>query len=317
MRTPKPWALPSEPATRTALSSSGVSDEMIRTQLRSGRLIRVRQGVYLARDAWPDTDAEQHLVIAHAEQAVNPAAVLSHGTAALVWGLPTPDFTAWHTAPPSVTFPTERHTGWSGGATRHVAALAVGDLARDPQGYAVTALARTAIDLTHDRPLPEALAILDHAARLLIASYVDQPRRLNYANPRLVAAAHEALLTAAGRRGSRVASTIGLVVPARESVAESLTAGHLHVAGTATPLFQAAIDTPAGKVYPDFFWPEVGLIGEVDGAIKYQDPRAYVLEKEREQLLRDLGYRIVRWLAKEIMTRPDRVVARIERALAA
>jgi hypothetical protein len=32
-------------------------------------------------------------------------------------------------------------------------------------------------------------------------------------------------------------------------------------------------------------------------------------------VLRDLGYRFVRWLAKEIMTRPDVVIARIERAL--
>jgi len=57
------------------------------------------------------------------------------------------------------------------------------------------------------------------------------------------------------------------------------------------------------------------LIGECDGAIKYTDPQSIVAEKEREQLLRDLGYRIVRWLAKEIMTRPDIVLARIERAL--
>jgi very-short-patch-repair endonuclease len=57
------------------------------------------------------------------------------------------------------------------------------------------------------------------------------------------------------------------------------------------------------------------LIGECDGAVKYTDQQSIVAEKEREQLLRDLGYRIVRWLAKEIMTRPDLVLARIERAL--
>ena len=38
-------------------------------------------------------------------------------------------------------------------------------------------------------------------------------------------------------------------------------------------------------------------------------------EKEREQLLRDLGYRMVRWLAKEIMLTPELVVARVARAL--
>ena len=57
------------------------------------------------------------------------------------------------------------------------------------------------------------------------------------------------------------------------------------------------------------------LIGECDGAVKYTDQQSIVTEKEHEQLLRDMGYRIVRWLAKEIMTRPDLVLARIERAL--
>lgn len=309
--------MPTQPISRSLLLASGVSDEMIRTQLRAGRLVRVRQGVYLGRDSWPTTEAGRHLLAAHAEQVVNPDAVMSHGSAALFWGLATPGFDPWHTAPPSVTFPADRHTGWSGSAIRHVAPLPPSEVARDREGYAVTSLARTAIDLVQRHDLPEALAILDHAARLLIATYVDEPRRYHYSNPRLVAAAREGLLAAANRHGSRLAPTIGLVVPARESVAESLTAGHLILAGTPMPQFQAEIATPAGTIYPDFYWRELGLVGEVDGAIKYEDPRAYVREKEREQELRDLGYRIVRWLAKEIMTRPDIVIARIERAMAA
>ena len=58
-------------------------------------------------------------------------------------------------------------------------------------------------------------------------------------------------------------------------------------------------------------------MGEVDGKSKYADPAEVVREKRREQLLRDLGYRIVRWLAIEIMTSPEIVVARIARALGA
>ncbi len=290
---------------------------MIRTQLRSGRLIRVRQGVYVSRDGWPTTEAGRHLLAAHAEQVVNPDAVLSHGSAAVVWGLASPGFDHWHAAPPSVTFPSDLRTGWSGSAIRHVAPLPPSEVVRDREGYAVTSVARTAIDLVRGLELPEALAILDHAARLLIATYVDEPRRHHYSNPRLVSAAREALLAAASRYGSGLVATIDLVVPARESVAESLTTGHLIVAGTPMPQFQAEIATPGGTVFADFLWPGLGLVGEVDGAVKYEDPRAYVREKEREQQLRDLGYRIVRWLAKEIMTRPDLVVARIERALAA
>ena len=38
-------------------------------------------------------------------------------------------------------------------------------------------------------------------------------------------------------------------------------------------------------------------------------------EKLREQVLRDLGFRIVRWLAREIMVEPWVVVERVAREL--
>ncbi len=316
MRSPKPWPLPTQPVTRELLSAAGVSDEMIRTQLRSGRLMRLRHGVYLASDAWPTGDAERHVMLARAEQVTNPTAVISHASAAVVWGLSTPGFTPWHASAPTVTLPADGPHAWRGTAIRHQALLPSADLARD-EGYTVTSVARTAIDLAGPLPLPEALAIVDHAARLIIASYVDEPRRRDYSNPRFVAAALETLLTTAGRHRSRLQPMLDLVVPARESPAESLTAGYLHLAGTPMPLFQAEISVGGGKVYPDFFWPDLGLIGEVDGLVKYTDPRAIGAEKQREQHLLDLGYQIVRWLASEIMTRPDLVVARIERAMAA
>jgi len=125
------------------------------------------------------------------------------------------------------------------------------------------------------------------------------------------------LLSATGPRTlTQLREPVSLVEPCRESAAESLTAAHLRLAGVPTPLFQAVVETPLGRLYPDLYWPEANLIGECDGAVKYADANAYINEKEREQLLRDLGYRIVRWLAKEIMTRPWEVVHRIERALA-
>jgi len=57
------------------------------------------------------------------------------------------------------------------------------------------------------------------------------------------------------------------------------------------------------------------VIGEVDGAIKYQDANAFVLEKQREQILKDLGYIVIRWLAREIMLTPWVVIDRVARAL--
>lgn len=82
------------------LLSSGLSPQMIRTRLDSGQLIRVRRGVFVAADAWPEDAAGQHVMRARAELVLYPAAVLSHRTAALVWGLPHPDLVPSFTTSP-------------------------------------------------------------------------------------------------------------------------------------------------------------------------------------------------------------------------
>ncbi len=290
---------------------------MVRTQLAAGRLIRVRSGVYVAADAWPEDPAGRHLVRAHAQQAVNPAAVLSHGTAALGWRLPHPGFATWSDSPVTVTVPAgAAHKSRNRGVIQHLLPLPAAHVTRDPQGYLITTLQRTAVDLAGGLPLPEALVILDSTSRLLCQSLVVGARRRDFANPRLVRASRDMLLDAARiRRLPALAAAIGGCDPGRESPAESLSAGWFALAGLPTPLFQPPIDTPFGTVYPDCLWPEARLVGECDGAIKYADAKAYVNEKEREQVLRDLDFGIVRWLAKEIMLDPQRVVGRVEREL--
>lgn len=70
-----------------------------------------------------------------------------------------------------------------------------------------------------------------------------------------------------------------------------------------------------GVLYPDCYWQDQRLIGEADGAGKYSTPDAILNEKEREQVFRDLGYGVVRWLGKEITFRPSVVMGRLAREL--
>lgn len=291
---------------------------MLTTQLRSGRLLRLRRGVFLAASAWPADPVAQHVVLAHAEVVANPEAVISRHSAAVVWKLPAPSFVPWHEAPVSVSLPAGAgYRTRSNGAALHVEQLPPDEVVRDSDGYAVTSLARTAVDLAAGHPLPDALVILDAAARGLCASFVASPRRSDFANRRLVEAARAQLAgVAAGHRLPRLLPAIALADPARESAAESLSAGHFQLAGVPTPLFQPPVRTEAGTLFPDCLWPEKPLVGECDGAVKYRDTAAIVHEKEREQVLRDLGFDVVRWQAREIMTRPDLVVDRVLRALA-
>jgi hypothetical protein len=292
---------------------------MITTRLRRGELRRLRHGVYLAASAWPADPSAQHLVLAHAEVTANPEAVLSRQSAALVWELPAPGFEGWAELPVSVSLPPGGgYRSSSGTAVHHVERLPSEHLTRDPAGYPVTSVARTAVDLAAGRALPEALVLLDAAARALCCAFVAQPRRADLSNPHLVDAAREQLTAVADACGIACLRTaIALADPARESAAESLSAGHFQLAGIPAPACNPPLRTGVGTLFPDFLWRAQRLIGECDGTVKYADTAAIVREKEREQVLRDLGVRIVRWQAREVMLRPAVVVHRVQQALAA
>ena len=288
---------------------------MLRTQVAAGMLLRLRPDVYLAAAQWPDEARDQQVVLARAEQVLHPAAVISHASAASLWGFPHPGFGDW----PSEGVHLPRVAGARrsrNGVTHHLGSLPVSQVVRDAEGCRVTTAARTAVDLADGQALPEALVLLDWAARLACEGFVAQARRRDYRNPQHVAAARELLSDAALTiRSRRLQPAIALVEPSRESAIESLSAGHFELAGLPRPLCQEPIRTSFGTFYPDFLWPEQRLIGEADGAGKYEGSDAVVHEREREELLRRLDYRVVRWLGKEIMAHPALVVERVAREL--
>jgi hypothetical protein len=176
MRTPTPWILPTQPVTRALLLAAGVTQDMIATQVRNGRLIQLRRGVFVSADGWPEEPEAQHRVRAHAEQVANPDAVVSHQSAAVVWGLLSPGFHDWYESPVSLTLAAPCH-GSRRAATRwHIRSLPSSHVVRDSDGYLVTSPARTAVDLAAGLALPEALVILDGAGRQLVESFGTSPR---------------------------------------------------------------------------------------------------------------------------------------------
>lgn len=317
MRLPRPCILPSDPATRQILAQLGITSAMLRTQLASGQLVRIRQGVFIAAAHWPSEPAAHHALLARAEQVAHPHAVISRGSAAAILGLPHPGASAWCDGPVTLTVSAGSRPSRPG-VRYHRAPLPESQVVRDEAGYRVTSAARTAVDLAEALELPQALVLLDAAARQACEQFVPVIRRRDYRNPRLVGAARELLTDAAATiRSTRVLPAIALTEPCRESPIESLSAGHFELAGLPKPLFQEPVKTRLGVFYPDCYWPEAGLIGEADGAVKYGTAESSILEKEREQLFRDLGYRVVRWLGKEILYRPWVVLDRVARELGA
>lgn len=311
--------MPTSPTRGRDLEALGIGRGRFQSALRSGRLMRIRQGVYLGLDHWPEDPAAQHLLRAAAEQSFQPAAVVSHRSAALEWGLPVPD-EDWRTEPVWLTVPSgQGFRSFQEERVRQVAAaLPAHHVVAARAGFRVTTLPRAAVDTARDLPLPQSLMVLDAALRVVSAGMVvGQVRRRDLVNQRLITAARLPLEEAASSlpRMRSLGRCLAMADPARESAIESLSFGHMALARLPLPICQFEVRLRGGSLFPDFYWEEANLVGEADGRIKYSDPAAIVREKQREQLLRDLGFRIVRWLGKEIYLTPELVMARIARSL--
>lgn len=110
-----------------------------------------------------------------------------------------------------------------------------------------------------------------------------------------------------GRPTARAALT--LASPLIESVGESRSRVIFHEGGLPAPVLQQTITLPDGTRFrPDFLWPELKIIGEFDGVVKYgkyarpgESPQdVAVRERRREKRLQQMGYTVVRWDWKDV-----------------
>lgn len=107
-----------------------------------------------------------------------------------------------------------------------------------------------------------------------------------------------------------------------ESPLESASRALIHQLGFKTPTPQVTISTDEGRFRMDVAWMGEGIVGEVDGRIKYyddaalngHDPRdvAYA-EKRRRDALDRRGLTVVRWGYKELRA-PELLARRLQEA---
>jgi very-short-patch-repair endonuclease len=192
-----------------------------------------------------------------------------------------------------------------------------------PSGLLVTTPARTAVDVASSCGVPEALITLDSAARLELRTRVGERRlRDAYTSTPLLEASRAPLLDASRfaatlRTRRSLVDVVPLADPRRESANESLSYGHMLLAGLPLPELQTRIVTPEGDAFPDFLWAQAMVIGEADGAVKYTSQEDLVREKRRQEALEQMGFRVVRWMYTDLRQRPSSVMSRIAHALAA
>lgn len=257
----------------------GWTDSAVRHAVRSGRLDRIRPGVF-----WlpPATDGHASANTRAAADAVAvllrvPACVASHRSAAIVRGLPVlrrPDR-------PCVTVP----PGYSGdlaGAHLHRAPLRPGEVQRRG-ALRTTAAVRTIVDVARESGVADGLVVADAA---FAAGLADGPSLAR------------AIGQCRGWAGMRAARRVLDLADGRaESPLESVSRLTLADGGLPVPDLQPDLYDLAGRHLgrPDFYWDDLGVVGEADGAEKYRDPGDLYREKRRQDRMDDAGLVVFRW----------------------
>jgi hypothetical protein len=294
------------PLLRRDLAAAGVTDEETRRLRRRGLLACVAPGAYVdPADPRLRRPEGRHLLrVAATMPRMAPDAVVSHQSAAVLHGLP-----VWNLplARVHATRPRRSAGLCTGRLHVHPAPLDADEVAM-VGGVAVTAVARTAVDIARTVGFEEAVAVLDAALH----------RRL--VSPAGLAAAVDRMAGWPGAPGARRA--VEFADPLPMSVGESRSRVAMARLGVVTPVLQWAVAGPGGRVLgtADFGWPEQGIAGEFDGFVTYgrllrpgPPPGDVVLaEKRREEAMRTMLRGFVRWVWDDLAAFDD-VASRLPR----
>ena len=267
--------------------------------MRCGAWIAVRPGAYIdTPDAADPYAAARTTAIARVAAAVlqlETPLVVSHGSAALLWGLPAP------TGAPVHLTQTSKPCRNARGLVRHSHRLSDTD-ATTLSGIPVTTLARTVLDCAATLPPSVALAIVDAA----LHTGLDRT------------ACVDLLSQTPGRRGAiQARALLDLGDDGAESPGESRVRHVLLAAGLPRPETQVPVDTHLGTFWTDLGWPAWRLLAEYDGRGKYtaggSTTAAVLAEKRRQDAIEEAGYRVLRITSDDLRS-PAGLVDRVIRA---
>lgn len=278
--------------TAEQLRAAGWSPATIKRRLRAGSLNRVHRGVYLVGHSVAAEGAAEIAAIL----ACGGGSVISHRSAARLWKLA--EFVAWD-GPVEVTVP-GRNPGRKEGLRIHrVDSIDERDV-RYLGGIPATAPARTLLDLA---------AVLHRGD--IEPSFADARCR-GLASDRDLA---DLLGRSGGRRGARALRRLvqldrgeGLT----RSEAERRLVALVRAAGLPTPNTNA----PLRGFRVDFLWREQRVVVEVDGFAFHSGREAFERDRERDATLVASGYTVTRVTWRQLVARPEKVIARIAAALA-
>jgi very-short-patch-repair endonuclease len=272
------------------LLAAGISHKAIATRVRRHGLHRLHRGVYaVGHTALVLLAREMAAVLACGE-----GAVVSHRSAAALWGLLPPD-----DGPIDVTV-TRSGRSRPGLRVHRSRTLDPSDV-RVIHGIPVTSPTRTMLDMAETTPERELERALDEALVQKLTSH-----------DTLVAAVDGA----AGRRGaSRVRTLLDRQdEPAlTRSEAEERCLELIRKAALEAP----EVNVQVGRHTVDFLWRDRRLVVEIDGYRFHSSRKSFERDRLRDAELAARGYRVIRITWRQLIEEPYAVVARLSLALAA
>jgi predicted transcriptional regulator of viral defense system len=274
------------------LEGLGLSERAIHQREAAGRLYRIHQTVY---SLTPRVLTQRGKFLA-AVLACGPGAVLSHRSAAYLWGL----VDSWE-APIDVTAPNRRGRSPEGVAAHKDGSLQPIDKTT-VHGIPCTTVARTILDFAGVEPEwkvrkavaeAEVLQILDKAK--LRALLKRSRRRRGVARLRLIL------------------DTIHPQTKRTRSELERLFLGMCTKGSVPEPEVNVWLSAPNGKRYQaDFLWRDQRLIVEADSRRFHDTDTAFVEDRKRQQQLELAGWRVSRCTWEEVEREPGRLAITVK-----
>ncbi|MDK3255543.1 endonuclease domain-containing protein [Blastococcus capsensis] len=278
------------PTNRAGARSAGISD----WQLRHAGIVRMSRDTYLPRAASDVLRQRIDAVLLGAP----PEAVLSHLTAAALWGYEVPlvaDDRRVH-----LSVPVERRVRSRADRVVHAAAVPAPETRR-LSGLLVTSPSRTWIDLAAVLPPGALLAVTD---QMLAGGFPADEF------PNIVRRSR-------GRRGAaRARAVMSIGDPLAGSPMESVLRWLIHEAGLPRPVLQHVVRDDSGRFVAsvDMAWPERRVLVEFDGDV-HRERRVFVNDLRRQNGIVLAGWRVLRFSSADVLGRQAAVVGLLAGAL--
>lgn len=275
--------------TYAQLLEAGLTPGEIKHLVRVGILNRVYRGVYVVGHlALAPLAKEQAAVLA-----CGPRSVISHRSAAYLWGLTDRRPRTTHV---TMTAPARRVQ--NGVRVHEVVRLSPAEVRRRG-GIPLTSPARTIVDLAAEADGHELEGLIAEARATRLLRDGELEAALERAGKRRGVARLRALLrNEAGRAMTR-------------SEVERRCRRLLQAAGLPQPRANGRV---AGYEV-DFLWPEHRVVLEVDSFTFHGHRRAFERDRRKTMVLEDAGYRVIRVTPRQLAEEPYWVIAHIARAL--